>query len=78
MKQYIRDIMKDLHKPGEPDFVPEIPPTPAGGKTVYLDPPKVAPVPDDLDNQELSKDGEEKVEQLDYQAQKDEERETLG
>jgi hypothetical protein len=77
MKQYIRDIMKDLHKPGEQDFIPEIPPPPAGGTTVYLDPPKVLPVPEDLGNQELSSNPEERIKQLDYQAQKDEERETL-
>ena len=77
MKQYIRDILDDLNKAGEQDFVPEIPKTPAGGKTVYLDPPKAAPTPEDLDNQGLSTDNEERVKQLDYQAQKDEERETL-
>jgi hypothetical protein len=33
-------------------------------------------VPQDLENQILSKDPQEKVRQLDYQAQKDEERET--
>jgi len=35
------------------------------------------PVAEDLNNQELSKDPEQRVRQLDYQAQKDEERETL-
>jgi hypothetical protein len=34
--------------------------------------------PQDLDNQTLSKDPQQKVRQLDYQAQKDEERETLS
>jgi hypothetical protein len=77
MKQYIRDIMQDLNKPGEQDFLPEIPQTPTGGKTVYLDPPKVEPVPEDLSNQNLSSDGEQRVEQLDYQAQQDQERQTL-
>jgi hypothetical protein len=77
MKQYIRDIMDDLNNAGSKDFVPEIPQTPTGGKTVYLDPPKVAPDPADLDNQDLSSNKEEMVEQLDYQAQQDEERETL-
>jgi hypothetical protein len=77
MKQYIRDIMQDLNKHGEQDFIPEIPQTPTGGETVYLDPPKVEPVPEDLSNQDLSSNKEERVEQLDYQAQKDEERETL-
>ncbi len=78
MKQYIRDIMQDLNKHGEQDFIPEIPQAPTGGTTVYLDPPKVEPVPEDLSNQELSSDKEERVEQLDYQAQKDEERQRLG
>jgi hypothetical protein len=35
-------------------------------------------VSQDLENQVLSKDPEQKVRQLDYQAQKDEERETLS
>jgi hypothetical protein len=35
-------------------------------------------VPQDLENQTLSKDPKQKVRQLDYQAQKDEERETLS
>jgi hypothetical protein len=39
--------------------------------------PEVAPaVPDDLQNQELSKNPAEKVRQLDFQAQQDERRET--
>jgi len=38
-------------------------------------PPPV--VPQDLENQELSNDPAERVKQLDYQAQEDEERETL-
>ena len=43
-----------------------------------LEPKKAEPaVPQDLDNQELSKDPEQKVRQLDYQAQKSEERQTL-
>ena len=35
-------------------------------------------VPQDLENQVLSKDPQQKVRQLDYQAQKDEERQTLS
>ena len=42
-----------------------------------LQPKKQPPVPEDLDNQELSKDPEQCVKQLDYQAQKSEERQTL-
>jgi len=39
--------------------------------------PDVAPTaPDDLENQELSKNPAEKVRQLDFQAQQDERRET--
>jgi hypothetical protein len=78
MKKYIRDIIDDLNKPGNKDFVPVLPQAPTGGKTVYLDPPKLEPDPQDLDNQDLSADPQERVEQLDYQAQQNEERETLG
>jgi hypothetical protein len=35
-----------------------------------------APVPEDLDNQTLSNDPAQRVRQLDYQAQKSEERQT--
>jgi hypothetical protein len=78
MKKYIRDIIDDLNKPGNKDFVPVLPQAPTGGKTVYLDPPKLEPDPQDLDNQDLSADPQQRVEQLDYQAQQNEERETLG
>lgn len=57
MKQYIRELLKDLAR--------------------KQDPPPPPPVPEDLNNQELSQDPEQRVRQLDYQAQKDEERETL-
>ncbi len=40
-------------------------------------PPPQPPVPADLDNQILSKNPEERLRQLDFQAQEDEERETL-
>jgi hypothetical protein len=78
MKQYIRDIMDDLNKDENKDFIPVLPQTPTGGKTVYLDPPRVETDPQDLSNQDLSSDPQERVEQLDYQAQENEERETLG
>jgi hypothetical protein len=77
MKKYIRDIIDDLKNPGRKDFLPEVPDSPEGGKTVYLDPPKVEPDPEDLNNQVLSKNQEEEVKQLDFQAQQNEERETL-
>lgn len=45
--------------------------------TKKLDPAPAPAVPADLDNQELSKSPEERVRQLDQQAQEAEERETL-
>jgi hypothetical protein len=36
------------------------------------------PLPEDLDNQTLSNDPAQRVRQLDWQAQKSEERQTLG
>ena len=45
--------------------------------TKKLDPPPAPAVPADLDNQDLSKNPEERVRQLDQQAQEAEERETL-
>ncbi len=45
--------------------------------TKRQDPPPASVVADDLNNQELSKHSEERVRQLDQQAQEDEERETL-
>ena len=78
MKKYIRDILDDLNKSGHKDFVPDLPETPTGEKTVSLDSPPAALDPKDLDNQDLSPDPQEEVRQLDYQAQQDEERETIG
>jgi hypothetical protein len=45
--------------------------------TKKQDPPPAPVVPQDLNNQELSRNPEERVRQLDFQAQEDEERETL-
>jgi hypothetical protein len=45
--------------------------------TKKQDPPPAPLVPADLNNQELSKNPEQRVRQLDFQAQEDEERETL-
>ena len=63
MKKHIRELLDDLNK-RQP-------------KTVDLDIPPAPPVPEDLNNQILSKNQEERVRQLDFQAQEDEERETL-
>jgi hypothetical protein len=78
MKDYIQNVVDELKSGGKKDFTPEIPKAPPDGKTTYLDVPPAPPVPEDLDNQELSSDPEEAVEQLDEQAQLSEERQTLG
>lgn len=78
MKTFIREMLDDLRRDrGQKDFVPSVPPAPEGGKTTYLDPPPAPAVPEDLDNQDLSGNPEERVRQLDFQAQENEERETL-
>ena len=67
MKKYVRAVLDDLK-------------TKAGKKKNPVVPAPVVPspvVPQDLENQVLSKDPQQKVRQLDYQAQQDEERETL-
>lgn len=63
MKKHIRELLDDLKK--------------RHPKTVDLDVPPPPPAPEDLNNQILSKNPEERVRQLDFQAQEDEERETL-
>jgi type IV secretory pathway VirB10-like protein len=78
MKNFIRAVLDDLKQTkSDKDFIPPIPKAPTDGKTNFLDPPPEAPLPDDLENQNLSSDPEERVEQLDQQAQDDEVRETL-
>ena len=78
MKNYIRAVLDDLQQTkNEKDFIPPIPKTPTDGKTTYLDVPPEPPLPDDLENQDLSGNPEECVEQLDQQAQDAEVRETL-
>jgi hypothetical protein len=63
MKQYIRDMIDDLQRKKDKDFVPTIPPPSTTPETA---------LPDDLENQELSKDPLERVRQLDFQAQQSE------
>ena len=76
MKKYIRDMIDDLQRAKKKDFLPPVPKSPTDGKTIDLNVPPEPELPGDLANQELSKDPKERVRQLDYQAQKDEERET--
>ena len=75
MKKYVREILKDLHS-NRKDFIPAIPKAAPAAKTTKLDVPPEPPVPEDLNNQQLSSDPAQRVRQLDYQAQKNEERES--
>ncbi len=75
MKKYIRDMIDDLQRKHDKDIIPSIPPSPTDGKTTFLGPAPVPAGPDDLQNQVLSDDPLERTRQLDYQTQKDEERE---
>jgi hypothetical protein len=63
MKKYVRAVLNDLKSKNKKKDNPVVP----------------APVvSQDLENQVLSKDPQQKLRQLDYQAQKDEERESLS
>jgi hypothetical protein len=78
MKKFIREMLDDLQEDkSSRDFIPPVPAAPTDGKTEYLDPPPQPVVPEDLEDQDLSCDQAEEVRQLDFQAQQDEERETL-
>lgn len=68
MKKHIREMIEDLKHPKEKDYVPPVPKVGKENPMVDLTPPPEAPVPDDLSNQVLSKNAEERVKQLDYQA----------
>ena len=74
MKKYIRAMLDEL-KTKVPSRRTT---TKTAPKTTYLSspPPPPAPLPEDLNNQELSDDPLQRVRQLDFQAQKDEERQS--
>jgi hypothetical protein len=76
MKKYIRDMIDDLRRKKDSDLIPPVPKAPTDGKTTYLQQKPPPPVPGDLNNQTLSNDPLERARQLDYQAQKSEERQT--
>ncbi len=65
MKKYIREMIDDLQRKKDKDFIPTISP--------ITQPPAL---PGDLENQVLSLNPLERTRQLDFQAQSDEERET--
>jgi len=73
MKKYIRALLNEMSKKRH-DYTPPIPKASGKSTTEHLDPPPVAPVPEDLNNQQLSNDPSERVRQLDYQAQRLEEK----
>jgi hypothetical protein len=73
MKKYIREMIEDLKRPkGSNDFIPPVPKGAKEDPVVELTPPPEPSIVEDLSNQELSKNAEEKVKQLDYQAQQSE------
>lgn len=66
MKKYIREMINDLRKKNSPEKA----------AVVDLNPPPPKPLPDDLENQILSKNHLEEVRQLDFQAHQEEVLET--
>jgi hypothetical protein len=68
MKKYIREMLDDLKSSKSKDFVPPVPKGRKENPMVELTPPPEPVVPQDLSNQVLSKNAEEAVKQLDYQA----------
>lgn len=68
MKKYIRAVLDDL-RTGKKDYIPPIPEPLKHAKTIDLDVPPAPVVAEDLDDQSLSKDPQEEVRQLDWQAQ---------
>ena len=74
MKKYIREMLGDLRRKNTKDYIPPIPQPSTSAPVDDLDVPPAPPVPADLENQELSDDPLERIRQLDFQAQKSEER----
>ena len=70
MKKYIREMIEDLKRSkANKDFIPPVPKGAKENPVTALTPPPEPAIAGDLSNQELSKNAEEKVKQLDYQAQ---------
>ena len=74
MKTYIRNMIDDLRREHTKNGPPTVPATPIAPETFEPAPPPEATLPEDLNNQELSSDPEERLRQEDFQAQKNEER----
>jgi len=77
MKKHIREILDDLGRKRRKDFIPPVPPASTDAATTDLTPPPEPALPNDLENQKLSRNRAEEVRQLDFQAQENQERETL-
>jgi hypothetical protein len=75
MKKYISAVLADLRKKRK-DYTPTIPAASSNAPAINLDSKPQACVPADLNNQDLSSDPSEQVRQLDYQAQRLEEKGT--
>lgn len=73
MRKYIREMIDDIRRKHNRDFVPPVPKAVAKEPEKDLMPPPVPSTPDDLENQILSKNKLERVKQLDFQAQETEE-----
>jgi hypothetical protein len=76
MKKYISAVLADLSKKRK-DYMPTIPDASSNAPAINLESKPQACVPGDLNNQELSSDASEQVRQLDYQAERLEEKGTL-
>jgi hypothetical protein len=76
MRKYVREMLQDLIGKKDKSFIPPIPKSPGDLASIDLNAPAQPPLPGDLNNQELSKNPLQKTKQLDYQAQKNEERQT--
>ena len=76
MKKHVGALLADLGKKRTTDYTPPIPAASTKGPATNLDPGPQATTPDDLNNQDLSTDPSEQVRQLDYQAQRLEEKGT--
>jgi|GEM_PF-1140823 len=68
MKKHIREMIDDLKTPKSKNYIPPVPKGAAREKVTDLNPPATPVMPQDLSNQELSKDPEQRAKQLDYQA----------
>jgi hypothetical protein len=74
VKKYIREIMNDLRGRNRNARIPAVRKPLGGEQTADVDRSPQGVVPEDLNNQVLSSDPVQRAKQLDFQAQKSEER----